>query len=106
MRQLIPPTKNKFQFKWITDSQIIKSINILPNSNCKGHDQVAYKINKTIKHEIASIMTHLINRIIITYIFPDIFKISRILLLLKPDILFNFIYSYWPKIFWWQLKNY
>ena len=96
MRQLIPPTKNKFQFKRVTDSQIIKLINKLPNSNCKGHDQVAYKINKTIKHEIASIMTHLINRIIITYIFPDIFKISRILLLLKPDKLSNLIDSYWP----------
>ena len=82
MRQLIPPTKNKFQFKRVTDSQIIKLINKLPNSNCKGHDQVAYKINKTIKHEIAPIITHLINRITITYIFPDIFKISRILLLL------------------------
>ena len=97
MRQLIPPTKNKFQFKRVTDSQIIKLINKLPNWNCKGHDQVAYKINKTIKHEIAPIITHLINRIIITYIFPDIFKISRILLLLKPDKLSNLIDSYWPK---------
>ena len=67
----------------------------LPNSNCKGHDQFPYKTIKTIRHEIAPIITHLINRIIITYIFPDIFKISRILLLLKPDKLSNLIDSYW-----------
>ena len=96
MRKLIPPTKNKFQFKRVTDSQIIKLINKLPNSNCKGHDQVVYKMNKTIKHEIASIITHLINRIISTNTFLDISKIITILPFIKPNKLIDLNDSYQP----------
>ena len=68
----------------------------LPNSNCKGHDQFPYKTIKTIRHEIAPIITHLINRIISTNIFLDISKIIRFLPFIKPNTLINLNDSYQP----------
>ena len=68
----------------------------LPNSNCKGHDQFPYKTIKTIRHEIAPIITHLINRIISTNTFLDISKIIRILPFIKPNKLINLNDSYQP----------
>ena len=65
----------------------------LPNSNWKGHDQFPYKTIKTIRHEIAPIITHLI---ISTNIFLDISKIIRILPLIKPNKLSNLNDSYQP----------
>ena len=66
----------------------------LPNSNWKGHDQFPYKTIKTIRHEIAPIITHLINRIISTNIFLDISKIIRILPFIKPNKLIDLNDSY------------
>ena len=37
LTELIPPTIEIFQFILVTESQIIKLINKLPNSNCKGY---------------------------------------------------------------------
>ena len=68
----------------------------LPNSNWKGHDQFPYKTFKTIRHEIAPIITHLINRIISTNIFLDISKIIRILPFIKPNKLIDLNDSYQP----------
>ena len=68
----------------------------LPNSNWKGHDQFPYKTFKTIRHEIAPIITHLINRIISTNTFLDISKIIRILPFIKPNKLINLNDSYQP----------
>ncbi len=68
----------------------------LPNSNCKGHDQFPYKTIKTIRHEIAPIITHLNNRIISTNTFLDISKIIRILPFIKPNKLIDLNDSYQP----------
>ena len=68
----------------------------LPNSNCKGHDQFPYKTIKTIRHEIAPIITHLINRIISTNTFLDISKLIRILPFIQPNKLINLNDSYQP----------
>ena len=68
----------------------------LPNSNWKGHDQFPYKTFKTIRHEIAPIITHLINRIISTNTFLDISKIIRILPFIKPNKLIDLNDSYQP----------
>ena len=57
------------------------------NFNSKNIPQVDVnnKIIKHLKYELEPIITHLINRIIITEIFPYIYKLSRMLPLLKPD---------------------
>ena len=68
----------------------------LPNSNWKGHDQFPYKTFKTIRHEIAPIITHLINRIFSTNIFLDISKLIRILPFIQPNKLINLNDSYQP----------
>ena len=55
------------------------------STNSHGHDYVTNKILKQIKHEISPYLVHLINCVIRTQIFPDFYKISRILPLSKPE---------------------
>ena len=64
---------------------MIKYIKKSKSSNSHGHDQITNKILKLINNEISPYLVHLINSIIRTQIFPDIYKISRITPLSKPD---------------------
>ena len=57
----------------------------MKSSNCHGHDYVTNKILKLINKEISPHLVHLINNIIRTQIFPEIYKISRMTPLSKPD---------------------
>ena len=73
--------------------QIIKEI---PNSNCTGYDSISNKTIKKCGNSIIPHLTHLINSIIRTGTFPDIFKISRILPISKKGKPVNLISSYRP----------
>ena len=85
LNKLIPKNKNEFFLPYITTKEMIKYIKKLKSSNSHGHDHITNKILKLINNEISPYLVHLINSIIRTQIFPDIYKISRITPLSKPD---------------------
>ena len=68
----------------ITVAQTIDIISKAQNSHSTGHDDISMHTIKKIKHKIAPHITHLINTIISTNIFPDTFRHSRITPILKP----------------------
>ena len=72
----------------------VKLIDRLQATHCSGNDDVTYNIIKKIKYKIVPIITHSINRIIITEIYPKMYKLSRILPILKPDKLEEKIKNY------------
>ena len=73
--------------------QVIK---IMPNSNCTGYDSVSNKTIKKCGNTIVPHLTHLINSIIHTGKFPQIYKISRIFPISKQDKPKHLISSYRP----------
>ena len=93
---LIPRNPNSFQIQPITVEKTKAIIKKLRNSNSTGHDLLSNKILKKINDTLAPHVTHLINSIIITNIYPDIFKISRILPLSKPKKKISELESYRP----------
>ena len=80
----------------IKREQTLKLIDRLPSSHCSGNDDITNDIIKKIKYKIEPIITHLINQVIITEIYPDIYKLDRILPLSKPDKCKENIESYRP----------
>ena len=85
MNFLIPRNKNSFIIKSITIPQTLEIITKLPNSNSTGHDDLNNKFLKKIKNKIAPHLTHMVNMIIKQKIYPDIFKLARILPLSKSN---------------------
>ena len=71
-------------------------IKILPNSNCTGYDSISNKTIKKCGNKIIPHITHLINTIIHTGKFPQIFKISRIFPISKQDKPKHLISSFRP----------
>ena len=65
--------------------EVTQYINELKNSNATGHDLFNSKMLKKVKHILAPHTTHLINCTIRTSKFPNNFKISRVLPLLKKS---------------------
>ena len=61
-----------------------------------GHDDITFKIIKKLADEIAPHLCHLINSILYTETFPDIYKISRILPISKPGLPTDNIALYRP----------
>ena len=96
LKYLIPRNENVFVLPQITLSETIKMIKNIKNSNATGHDDISNKIIKKLTQQIAPHLCHLINSIIITEIFPDIYKISRILPLSKPGLPTDLIKNYRP----------
>ena len=85
LRYLIPRNKNVFILPPITLQETNKMLRNIQNSNATGHDDISNKIVKKLGPKIAPHITHLINRCILTKTVPEIFKISRILPLSKPQ---------------------
>ena len=96
LSKLRPRVNEKLEIPPIKQSEMIKIIISLKNSNCTGHDDISNKIIKKLTQQIAPHLCHLINSIIITEIFPDIYKISRILPLSKPGLPTDLIKNYRP----------
>ncbi len=96
LSQLIPRTNDCFIIPEITIKQTQQIIRSLKNSNSKGHDEITNKILKKINNEISPHLTHMINSIVRTSTIPDIFKISRVLPISKPDKPLNCIDSFRP----------
>ena len=68
----------------------------MKSSNSTGHDLSSIKIYKLINSRISPHITHLINCIIKTGVYPKILKISRITPIKKPDKPQHDIDSYRP----------
>ena len=96
LQKLIPKPQSKFLIPPITIDQTLEILNKIPNSNSIGHDNLNNKFLKKIKHTISPHLTHLINTIILTKKFPNIYKITRILPLSKPNSDPTLINSYHP----------
>ena len=93
---LIPRQQHSLIIPPITLTQTLDIITKAHASHATGHDDVSMHIIKHIKHTIAPHITHLINTIIHTNTFPDIFKLSRITPISKPKKLKTQIDSFRP----------
>ena len=96
LEKLVPKNPNSFQIPMITIQQTIEIIDKIPNSSSVGHDNINNKFIKKIKLKIAPYITHLINTILYTKIYPQIYKITRILPLSKSGMDPIFIENYRP----------
>ena len=84
LKFLMPRAQNKLIIPNITIPETIALIKGLKSSNSTGHDEITAKILKKIKIEIAPHLTHMINTIINTSTYPEIFRISKILYFVNP----------------------
>ena len=73
----------KFQFKCITDNDTRLAIDKLENKSSSGHDGISNTLLKVLKFELSKSLTLIINQMITTGVFPDSFKISKIIPLFK-----------------------
>ena len=96
LTKLRPRVQNDLNIPYINISQTKKIIKSLKNSNCTGYDDISFKILKKLNDRISSHICHLINSILFTQTFPDIYKISRILPISKPGLPTDKISSFHP----------
>ena len=59
------------------------AIDKLENKSSSGHDGISNKLLKVLKFELSKSLTLIINQMITTGVFPDSFKISKIIPLFK-----------------------
>ena len=79
-----------------TIEDIERILKKLKPKNSKGNDITNMKIIKKLCPAIIPHITHLVNSIIFTEIYPTVLKVSRISLILKPDKQSEMIDSYRP----------
>ncbi|PNF20445.1 hypothetical protein B7P43_G08125 [Cryptotermes secundus] len=65
-------------YSYATTNEIGKIIDKLKTTNSYGYDEIPIKILKSCKHFITSPLTYIINRSLVTGIFPDRLKFSEI----------------------------
>ena len=80
---LTSPTRETLKFECITKDYTIKAIDNLENKNRSGHDGISNTLLKTIKNDISQSLTIIINQMLTTGIFPDAFKLSKVIPLFK-----------------------
>ena len=81
---MLPSVETRFQFKCITDNDTRLAIDKLENKSSSGHDGISNKLLKLVlKFELSKSLTLIINQMITTGVFPDSFKISKIIPLFK-----------------------
>ena len=80
---MLPSVETRFQFKCITDNDTRLAIDKLENTSSSGHDGISNKLLKVLKFELSKSLTLIINQMITTGVFPDSFKISKIIPLFK-----------------------
>ena len=68
------PATTRLQFKCITETETLKAIVNLENKNSSGHDGISNKLLKLTKNEFTKSLSLIINQMITTGIFPDLFK--------------------------------
>ena len=96
LKILKPSVTQNFVLPFLTIPETWHYIKDIKASNTIGHDSLNSKLLKTISAIVAPHITHLVNCCIRQSKFPDIYKMSRILLLLKKGKDKNLIDSYRP----------
>ena len=90
------PNQNSLKIPPITLEKTRKIISQLQSTNSTGFDPISNKILKKINHTISPHITHLINSILRSSTYSNIFKIFRMLPLSKPEKDSLLIDSYRP----------
>ena len=77
------PAVENLQFKCITEETTIKAIDEFENKIRSGHDGISNKLLKVIKCNISKSLTIIINQMLTTGIFPNAFKVAKIIPIFK-----------------------
>ena len=85
LNYLLKRNTNSFQFKTISNNGVKNLIKKAKATNSLGNDLISMKTIKKLGPVIVPYITKLINTIIITQKYPEIFKVSRITPFLKND---------------------
>merc|ERR1712240_813259 len=96
LQNLVPKSNNQFCIKMATIGDIERIIKKMKPKNLKGNDITNMNIIKKLCPAIIPHITHLVNSIIYTEIYPTVLKVSRISPILKPDKRSEIIDSYRP----------
>ena len=96
LESISPACQNRFKIPYITTSETKALILNQKNSSSTGYDSISNKILRKIAPEMSPVITHLINSIIRTGIFPDCLKIAKIIPIIKPGKCSASIESYRP----------
>ena len=111
------PHRSEWQFKCVSDQEIIIAIDNLENKSSTGCDGISNKLLKFIKDVVTKPLTLIINQMIVTGIYPKAFKTSKVRPLLKkgdntllsnyrPISLLPTISKIFERISYNQLSNY
>ncbi|KAG8286904.1 hypothetical protein J6590_108626 [Homalodisca vitripennis] len=73
----------KFQCPPLTETELIQIFDSLKNKSSSGYDGVPVKLIKFVKHSLSKPLLHLINSSLITGIFPDKLKVSKVIPVFK-----------------------
>ena len=76
-------TNNSIFLTLVSENEIKKCINSLPNKNSSGHDNISQKLLKNIESCMTPILTKLINSSINDRIYPNCLKLTKIIPLHK-----------------------
>merc|ERR1711873_21173 len=93
---LIPKTNKKFCIQMAKIGDIERILKKMKPKKSKGNDIINMQIIKKLCPAIIPHITHLVNSILHTEVYPTIFKVSRITPILKPDKRSELIDSYRP----------
>ena len=78
-------TPVKFEFNPISETVVLKAIDrIKPKLSC-GVDGISSKLLKSMKHELAPYLTIIINRTLLTGVFPKKLKVAKVIALHKKN---------------------
>ena len=81
------PHRSEWQFKCVSDQEIIIAIDNLENKSSTGCDGISNKLLKFIKDVVTKPLTLIINQMIVTGIYPKAFKTSKVSPLFKKVII-------------------
>ena len=96
LKFLIPRSKERLIFKHNDNEGVQKLLKSAKASNSLGNDFILMKTIKKLGASIEKYVEHLINAIIDSKIYPNIFCVPKITPALKADKLAIIIDSYWP----------
>ena len=92
---LVNPTMNRLKFRHIAEEDTMKAIDNLENKNSSGHDGISNKLLKSIRYKLCKPLTLMINQMLSSGVFPEVFRKSKIIPLYKKGD-FSLLSNYRP----------
>ena len=89
----IKPISSSFILKQVEENTIDEIINNLPPKTSSGYDKISLKLLKNLKNPLIKPLTVIVNQMINTGIFPQMYKIAKVILLykkVKKNLLINY----------------